>query len=167
MTTSTTRIATWKLHAPTPHCQQNRAEIASGVHGWPLSGARQFSPPTANVKEAVEMARQVPSTRMFFETADYALAAFLQVHQCEPVGFGIGEENDPAPVITHLFDDDAQRIVTLVGKYTARKQDEVSAGAFVHTYCHLRRRRLDHGLRIRRQAESDLAKQRGDMGGER
>ncbi len=61
MTTSTARIATWKSHAPSPHCHQNRAEIASGMDVWPRAGARSFFSPTPNDERPIETGRNVSS----------------------------------------------------------------------------------------------------------
>jgi len=92
-----------------------------------------------------------------FETADDGLAAYLDLHGVRRMGLGFGsDEADPA--VTHVFDDDAAKLMAAVSRYQLGRDDGVSASAFIATYRRLRELREDEELRRRRQARSDWAR---------
>jgi len=95
--------------------------------------------------------------RLFFETGDDGLAAYLEVRGVRRMGLGLSsDEADPA--VTHVFDDDAINVIEAVSRFQLGRGDEVWAAALISTYGRLRELREDEELRRRRQARSDWAR---------
>jgi hypothetical protein len=107
--------------------------------------------------------RRDPDERVYFETADDGLAAFLEISGVRRMGLGFSsDETDPA--VTHVFDDTALKVLDAASRFQLARGDEVSAARFIAVYRRLREVREDEALRRRRQRRSDLARAAEDDG---
>ena len=104
------------------------------------------------------MTDDIKRERLFFETQDDGLAAFLEIKGVRTMGLGSGSDEDD-PAVTHTFDDEPIVIIESLSRYQLGRGDQASASALISAYRRLREQRQDEELRRRRQARSDALRE--------